>query len=267
MPDLIASPANSRVKAMRKLRERKYREQSGTHLVEGVRAIIEGLDGKAPLETLLYDEAAVPSTPALSALLKRAEPLGAACVPATGDVLATFSGRSNPHQAIAVFNQRWHALDSIKATPQSVWIALEAPRDPGNLGTIIRTCEAAGANGVILIGDACDPYSPEAMRASTGALFGITLARASLPEFLDWASHGWELVGTGLDRSEDYRAPAYSRPTLIAMGTERDGLSTTLQAACQRIVRIPMRGNTDSLNLSIASGLMLFEVTNRKYSD
>ncbi|ANF56573.1 TrmH family RNA methyltransferase [Halotalea alkalilenta] len=261
----ITSVANPRVKALRKLKERKYREQLGQHLVEGVRAIADGLDAEARLACLLFDADARATEPALAALLARAAGLGTDLLPTTREVLGGFSARANPHHAVAVFEQRWTALDTLSPRASEVWIALESPRDPGNLGTIIRSCEAAGGAGVILIDDACDPYSPEAMRASTGALFGVRLVRSRRDEFIAWAAREpLELIGTGLARSEDYRSPAYAGPTVLLMGTERDGLSEELGLACDRIVRIPMRGRTDSLNLSVASALMLFEATNRK---
>ncbi|WP_025733137.1 TrmH family RNA methyltransferase [Carnimonas nigrificans] len=268
MAEIISSLANGKVKNMRKLRERKYRDRTQSHLVEGVRAIEEGLAGQAHLVQLLYDHAQATQQSELAALVKTARSHHAELLPTTREVLGGFSSRDNPHAAIAVFAQRWQPLNTLTLDEKSVWITLESPRDPGNLGTIIRSCEAAGASGVILIDHACDPYSPEAMRASTGALFGVSLARASLDEFIEWQTNsGATLVGTGLERSTDYRAPDYTGPIIIAMGTERDGITPRLHAACGQIVRIPMRGNTDSLNLSIASALMLFEVTNRKYQD
>ncbi|MGJ8522693.1 putative TrmH family tRNA/rRNA methyltransferase [Carnimonas sp. R-84981] len=268
MTEIISSLANGKVKNMRKLRERKYRDRTQTHLVEGVRAIEEGLAGHAHLIQLLYDHTLAAQQDDLAALVATAQRCNAELLPTTREVLGGFSSRDNPHAAIAVFAQRWQTLDTLALSEQSVWIALESPRDPGNLGTIIRSCEASGASGVILIDHACDPYSPEAMRASTGALFGVTLAKTGLAEFINWhARSGATLVGTGLERSADYRAPSYAGPIIIAMGTERDGITRQLHDACQQIVRIPMRGNTDSLNLSVASALMLFEVTNRKYND
>lgn len=264
---LITSASNPRIKAIRKLRDRKYREQSASHLVEGVRAIEEGLDNAALVTTLIFNESALRESKELQHLLQRISEIKPQpeLLAVTTEVLSSFSSRSNPHLAIAVFDQRWMSLEEIKEDPNHAWIALEAPRDPGNVGTIIRTAEAAGARGVILLDQSCDPYSPEAMRASTGALFGISLVKSTRDTFIAWAKQSaFELVGTGLARSQDYRELPYTAPTIIVMGTEKDGITDTLENACDFMAKIPMRGKTDSLNLSIASGLMLFEVMNRK---
>lgn len=264
---LITSASNPRIKAIRKLRDRKYREQSASHLVEGVRAIEEGLDNAALVTTLIFNESALRESKELQHLLQRISEIKPQpeLLAVTTEVLSSFSSRSNPHLAIAVFDQRWMSLEEIKEEPNHAWIALEAPRDPGNVGTIIRTAEAAGARGVILLDQSCDPYSPEAMRASTGALFGISLVKSTRDTFIAWAKQSaFELVGTGLARSQDYRELPYTAPTIIVMGTEKDGITDTLENACDFMAKIPMRGKTDSLNLSIASGLMLFEVMNRK---
>jgi len=264
---LITSASNPRIKTIRKLKDRKYREQTASHLVEGIRAIEEGLDNAAPVTTLIFNESALPESKELQHLLHRIQTMTPPpeLLPTTTEVLSSFSSRSNPHLAIAVCDQRWLALEEIKSEPNHAWIALEAPRDPGNVGTIIRTAEAAGARGVILLDQSCDPYSPEAMRASTGALFGISLVKSTRDAFIAWAKQSaFELVGTGLTRSQDYRDLPYSAPTIVVMGTEKDGITATLEDACDFMAKIPMRGKTDSLNLSIASGLMLFEVMNKK---
>jgi TrmH family RNA methyltransferase len=134
-------------------------------------------------------------------------------------------------------------------------------RDPGNLGTIIRTVDAAGASGVVLFGASVDPYSREAVRATMGSIFNVPLARASLKDGLPWVQR-WpgDIVGAHLDASEDFRSAGYRRPTLLLMGSEGPGLSPALSAACTRLVKIPMAGRIDSLNLAVATALMLYEV-------
>jgi TrmH family RNA methyltransferase len=165
------------------------------------------------------------------------------------------SAQKNPPAAIGVFPQKW--ADHL--TPQGTWVALEDMRDPGNLGTIIRTADAAGAAGVILAGQSCDPYSPDCVRATMGSIFGVPLVRLDQKAFLDLC-RTWpgESVGTHLKASETYRR-AYRKPTLLVMGSEGRGLSDEAAAACSTLVRIPMKGGAESLNVAIAAGLMLFE--------
>jgi TrmH family RNA methyltransferase len=140
-----------------------------------------------------------------------------------------------------------------------VWVALQAVRDPGNLGTIVRTADAAGCGGVILVGDCCDPYSVEAVRATMGSIFAVPISRVGVEEFVAWRV-AWRgsVVGTLLSATADYRAVDYRRPTLILMGNEQQGLPPELAAVCDVNVKIPMRGRADSLNLSVAAGIMIY---------
>ena len=148
--------------------------------------------------------------------------------------------------------------------PDATWLALEGIRDPGNLGTILRTAEAAGVTGVVLVGDCCDPFSREAVRGSVGSLFAVPIAKVDVTEFLAWRQL-WpgDVVGARAEEAEDFRAAAIRLPALIVMGSERDGLSEALARACTRHVRIPMAGEVESLNLAVASALMLYQVRAR----
>lgn len=262
----ITSAANPRIKAMRKLYSKKYRNADHVFLVEGVRAIQEGCEAGQTLLTLAFDVSARANDDALNALLVDASTQkGVTLLPTEAHVLGQLSGRDNPHHAIAVFRQTWKPLETLRVTPKSLWIALDTPRDPGNLGTVIRTCDAAGADGVILLNESCDPFAPETLRATTGALFNIALVKSDTDSFLAWASqHDVSLIGTTLEHACDYREANFDRASIMLMGTEQSGLSAPLLAACDQRVKIPMRGKTNSLNLAVASGVMLYEATNRK---
>ncbi len=135
-------------------------------------------------------------------------------------------------------------------------------RDPGNLGTIVRTADAAGCGGVILVGDCCDPYSVEAVRATMGSVFAVKIATATVGQFLDWR-RGWpgSVVGTLLSATVDYRQAEYRRPAMVLMGNEQAGLTPELAATCDETVKIPMRGRADSLNLAVATGVMIYAAT------
>ena len=180
------------------------------------------------------------------------------------EILEKISRRDNPQTVIAVFPQVFGDLDQLKPEAASCWVALQAVRDPGNLGTIIRTADAAGCGGVILVGDCCDPYSVEAVRATMGSIFAVPLFKASEAEFLAWR-RDWpgSVVGTLLSATTGYREADYRRPTLILMGNEQAGLPPELAAVCDVNVKIPMRGRADSLNLSVATGVMIYAVTGR----
>ena len=177
-------------------------------------------------------------------------------------ILEKVSRRDNPQTVIGVFAQAYTPLEAIDPAAADCWVGLQQVRDPGNLGTVIRTADAAGCGGVILVGDCCDPYSVEAVRATMGSIFAVRIAKATVDEFLAWRS-GWpgSVAGTLLSATTDYRAADYRRPTLVLMGSEQAGLPPELAAACDVTVKIPMRGRADSLNLSVATGIMIYAVT------
>ena len=140
-------------------------------------------------------------------------------------------------------------------------MALEQVRDPGNLGTIIRTVDSVGAKGVILVGETCDPFSFETVRATMGSLFHVPLAKTGRDAFLAWAkTTGVRLVGTHLKATHDYRKVESRAPTVLVMGNEQAGMTDDMTGACDVRVKIPMAGRADSLNLAVATGVMLYEL-------
>jgi TrmH family RNA methyltransferase len=180
----------------------------------------------------------------------------------TQEILAKVSRRDNPQAVVGVFRQLFQPLSAIEPQAAPCWVALHRVRDPGNLGTIIRTADAAGCGGVILVGECCDPYSVEAVRATMGSIFAVPLVKASEAEFAAWRG-GWpgSVVGTLLSAEVDHRQATYARPTLILMGNEQQGLTPDMAALCDVNVKIPMRGRADSLNLSVATGIMIYAAT------
>ncbi len=252
----VTSLANPAVKAARALHLRKAREASGLFLAEGLKIVGEALaHGRTP-KTLFHG----PQATAGPALLRQALAAADQSLEVTAAILAKISRRENPQTVLGVFEERFTALESLEPDLTPGCIALEAVRDPGNLGTIVRTADAAGMGAVILIGDCCDPYSVEAVRASMGSIFAVPLARATRPAFLAWRK-AWpgSVVGTSLAADRDFRAADYRRPTLLVMGNEQAGLSAELAGACDPLVKIPMRGRADSLNLAVAAGIMIYQ--------
>ena len=258
---LITSLTNDTVKAVRALHMRKERETTGTFLAEGLKFIGEALDqGRAP-RMLLVGQDARPH-PLLDRAKAETIKAGGEIVVVTHAILEKISRRDNPQTVLGVFDQAYAPLDSLRPEGAPCWVALEQVRDPGNLGTIIRTADAAGCGGVILIGDCVDPFSTEAVRATMGSIFAVSISRATVEEFLAWrATWPGAVVGTRLDATVDHRAAALTRPALILMGNEQAGLTDRLAAACDVNVKIPMRGRADSLNLSVATGIMIYAAT------
>ena len=250
----ITSLNNETVKSVRALHMRKAREESGLFLVEGLRSVTEAVElGHEPRILLFSDKSA--DHPAL----RRAQIAARESLEVTPAILSKISRRENAQMVLGVFEQRLQALDELDPARTNVLVGLEAVRDPGNLGTIVRTVDAADGAGVILIGDCCDPYSVEAVRASMGSIFAVPIVQVDTAAFLAWRA-GWpgSVIGTLLTATQDFRSAAYRRPSLILLGNEQAGLTPALAAACETTVKIPMRGRADSLNLAVAAGLMIY---------
>lgn len=253
----VTSLTNPTVKAARALHMRKERDASGLFLVEGLKSVIEAVrSGRAP--RLLLHGAGAADHP----LTLEAASVAGETVEVSDAILAKISRRDNPQAVLGVFDQAFTPLRDFDPAAARCWVALQAVRDPGNLGTIIRTADAAGCGGVILVGECCDPYSVEAVRATMGSIFAVPLARANVSEFIAWRET-WPgaVVGTLLSAVTDFRAADYRHPTLILMGNEQAGLPDDLAAICDVTVKIPMRGRADSLNLAVATGVMIYAVT------
>lgn len=257
----ISSLANDRVKAIRALEMRKERKATGLFVAEGTSLLVSARDAGFTPETLVYRGAGL-ETDVQKRLVAEALAVGAEVLEVTGAVLMKLASKDNPQAMLAVFRQRWgEPPEPALAGPNAVWLALEEVRDPGNLGTIIRTVDAVGAAGVILVGACCDPYSRECVRATMGSIFSVPLVRMERAEFLAWRQ-GWtgDVVGTHLSGAADFRSVAYQAPVLVVMGSEGPGLSDALASAATRLVKIPMAGTLDSLNLAVATALVLYQI-------
>lgn len=257
----ITSLQNERVKLIRSLNMRKSRRETGLFVAEGASVLVAARDaGWKP--AMLAFLAGSATAGVARELLLWAEAAGAECLEVSQAVLGKLAAKDNPQTMLAVFEQRWQGLPvPPAAASDALWVVLEAVRDPGNLGTIIRTADAVGAGGIVLVGASVDPYAREAVRATMGSIFSVPLVRATQEEGLRWVSR-WpgDVVGTRLDAREDFRATAWHPPMLLLMGSEGPGLSADLSAVCTRLVRIPMAGRLDSLNLAVATALMLYEM-------
>jgi RNA methyltransferase, TrmH family len=247
----ITSAANPAVKRLRGLDQKKNRDEEGVFMVEGARHVNEALRAGWELETLAYSPRAG-HDPAIAAAGK------AHRLEVTDDLLSRITGRDNTQPLIGVFRQRWMPLSGVK---EGLWIALEGIRDPGNLGTISRSADAVKAEGIILVGQTCDAFSPEAIRATMGSFSRVKLVKASLPDMQKWRAD-WKgrVTGTHLDTKTDYRKGDYALPLLLVMGSEQAGLSPEMAKLCDTLVKIPMPGGAESLNLAVSTGIMLYEI-------
>ena len=260
MPREVTSFSNSTVKLLRSLRDKKARRAEGLFLAEGLRIIAEARDsGRLPEIVAFSAEGA--RHPLAAAIIAEAEAAGADAVETTPDILAKMSGKDNPQMLLGAYRQPDSSLFDIERARAPLWIVAQALRDPGNIGTILRTGDAAGAGGLILIDDCADPFSVEAVRASMGAVFTQAIASARWPEFVEWLRGGdGQLVGTSLKATQDYLDAEYRRPCFLLIGNEQQGLPAEYEAECDSLVKIPMAGRADSLNAAMAAAVMAFAV-------
>ena len=256
----VTSLANPIVKDIRALTSKKDREATGAFLAEGLGFVVDAIARGWPVRTLVYDRAAR-GEPALGHAMAATLAQGGQVLEATEKVLSAITRRDNPQAVIGVFEQRWTPLDTLRPKADATLVALDRVRDPGNLGTIIRTADAAGAAGVILIDECTDPFALEAVRATMGSLLAMPLTRCTAEAFLAWrAVAEAQVIATHLSGAVDYRSIDYrGRATVLLMGNEQAGLADRLADAADARVRIPQQGSAESLNLAVATGVMLFE--------
>ncbi|ANK89956.1 MULTISPECIES: TrmH family RNA methyltransferase [Rhizobium] len=256
----VTSLANPIIKDIKALTNKKSREESGTFLAEGLKLVIDAIELGWTIRTLVYAKAAK-GKPLVEQMAARTVAAGGLVLEVSEKVIAAITRRDNPQMVVGIFEQRWTPLKGIRPQEGETWVALDRVRDPGNLGTIIRTADAAGASGIILIGETTDPFSLETVRATMGSVFAVPVARATPEEFLAWRkSAGVSIVATHLAGAVDYRTIDYRRkPTVLLMGNEQSGLPDQLAREADALARIPQQGRADSLNLAVATAVMLFE--------
>ncbi len=257
---LISSTSNQRIKSIRSLHHRHERDHTGLFFVEGIRIVAEALQMGASIETIISAPSLLKSQFAQD-LIQTQQEQGINHLEVTADVFKSLSTKDGPQGIAAVLRQQWEPLEQIRLASDTLWIALDAAQDPGNIGTILRTSDAVGATGMLLLGPCADPYDPGALRASMGAIFSQRLVKASFDEFAQWKHfQQYTVVGTSDAATSDYRQARYQRPLVLLMGSERQGLAPQQQAICDLMVSIPMVGRSDSLNLAVATGIVLYEI-------
>jgi len=260
MPREVTAFSNSTVKLLRSLRDKKARRAEGLFLAEGLRILTEARDsGRLPEIVAFSAEGAKHSLAA--EIIAATEAAGGDAVETTPDILSKMSGKDNPQMLLGAYRQPATSIARIDRSKAPLWIVAQALRDPGNIGTILRTGDAVGAGGLILIDDCADPYSVEAVRASMGAIFTQAVAAVRWPEFVSWLRSGeGQLAGTSLKATHDYLEADYRKPCFLLIGNEQQGLPSDYETECDLLVKIPMAGGADSLNAAMAAAVMAFAI-------
>lgn len=256
----ITSRSNPKVKLVRSLHERKARQESSLFLVEGVFHIGAALESGAALELALYAPSLLRGEFA-QGLPQRLQQVGVETLEVSQDVMASLSDKDNPQGILAVARQGTISLASLPVEAAGVYLAAVTPQDPGNVGSLLRTLDAAGGAGLLLLEGGTDPWHPQAVRAGMGAHFTKPIVQASFADFVVWAAaEGVGIYGSSAKAELPYREASYTRPAALLLGSEREGLSPEQLAACTQVVSMPMRGRVTSLNLAVAAGIWLYEV-------
>lgn len=259
---LIHSRQNPKIKLARGLRTRQGRHKHGLFVVEGLRHVGAALEAGAPFAFLLWAPDRLTS-PFGRALVARAEaqwPVYAT----TGEILDSIASREHSQGLIGVVEIRPTPIEAL-APARNPWVvAVVAPQNPGNIGTLLRTMDAAGATALFLLDGGADPYHPAAVRASMGALFWLPVVQTSWHTFLEWVQrHGYHLYGSSARGTTPYTHIDYTKPAALLLGNERHGLSPAQRKACEAVVTLPMEGHGTSLNLAVAAGILLYTMKAR----
>ncbi len=261
----IESAANPLIKRIRALEQRKGREEHGAFFVEGIQAVWQAVEAGAVIETLVVAPELLTSAPARS-MVEQQRTAGMPVAEVAAALYERIAARENPSGLAAVVRTARHGIETLPITPTALFVALHEVGNPGNLGTIIRTADAVGASGMVLIGDTTDPYHPSAVRASVGTLFRIPIVHAeSIDEALAWCTdHQISVVTTSAHATHDHWGGTYPAPSLVVFGNEGRGLPADVVQRGDLSVRIPMHGGASSLNLAVAAGVLLYEILRQR---
>ena len=263
MKKIITSTANEEIKFIRKLQIRKFRDESGFFLTEGIRPVLESAEQKAGIQRIIYCPALLKSLVAKS-FIEQNQNNEIPFIEVDEKVFQSIASKDGPQGIAAVVRQKWFNLDEIIKEKMGIWVGLDSVQDPGNLGSILRTLDAIGGKGLVLLDQTTDAYHPTSVRASMGAIFTQKLIKIQKNEFIQWNNtNKVPCFGTGCKNGIDYQKVQYPERMILLMGSEQKGLDPQLAESCYAIIHIPMSGKVDSLNLANAASIILYEVYNQ----
>lgn len=265
MSEIITSRSNPLVKQVRSLHQKKGRQETGLFLLEGIHPVGEALQAGWQIESLVYAPDLLTSDFARHVMEEQTRS-GVRCFALTGELFTSIADKDNPQGILAIAHQRQKNLENLSSEKISFAVAVVSPQDPGNVGTILRTLEAVGADVLFLLGGGVELYHPSVVRASMGALFWKPVVQASFDEFVQWKKKfGFQMVGSSAHATIDYRAfHRGNKPTILLLGNEQKGLSPEQMAACDLVISMPMKGRVSSLNLAVAAGVLLYQLMENK---
>ena len=257
MPDIISSFSNPQIKLARSLRQKKSRDDSGLFLVEGLLHVGEAAEAGWDFEALVFCPERLKSEFGLQ-LVSELEQKGVRCLPVTESAFESIAEKENPQGIAALVHQKHRHLEDFSGFKFAV--AVISPQDPGNVGTILRTMDAVGADGLIQIDGGVEPYHPSSVRASMGTIFWKPFYPAAFNEFSIWAkTGGYRIIGTSAHATQDIRQISLDdRPTILLLGSEQKGLLPEQISVCDDLISLKMHGRATSLNLAVAAGIFMY---------
>ncbi|MEK6221722.1 MAG: RNA methyltransferase [Chloroflexota bacterium] len=260
----ITSKQNVKIKEIRGLKQRKNRVASQLFIVEGIRHVGEAFEAQAKIESICYAPDLLKGEYANSLIQKILDTKTIEVLSTTPQVFESLSQKENPVGILAVVRQNHYVMSEFNPAQIPWGVALISPQDPGNLGTILRTADAVGVSGIFVIGHSVDITHPTVIRASMGAIFSMPIIKTTYDDFSDWSSrHNYQIYGASAKAAKIYNQIDYKKPSILFLGSEREGLSETHRGICEEIVKLPMEGSATSLNLSVAAGVLLYEMYNQ----
>ncbi|WP_370931466.1 TrmH family RNA methyltransferase [Bartonella sp. DGB1] len=257
----ITSLSNPIIKNFKALFLKKNREKQNLFVAEGLKIIIEALENNWEITNLLF----TPNknlSPLLDEVILKIKNQGALIISTTPQILSSISRRDNPQTVIGIIKRKIQNLTELNTNNNFNLLALDRIKDPGNLGTIIRTADAVGLKNICLLGDCTDPFAIETVRASMGSIFAVNIFKSELDNFITWQKNfNGQTIGTYLKGALDFRkVNYYDKNNLLIMGNEQQGICDKLLNICDKLIKIPQQGRADSLNLSVATALALYEI-------
>lgn len=267
---IISSKDNEQIKAIKKLKEKKYRDETNEYIVEGIKLVKEAIEEKVNIKTIVICEdceeeslknATKPSNQIEQGLLY--EIAKYECIYVTKKIFNMLSEVQTPQGILAVV-EKGDSIENINYS-EDIILALDGIQDPGNLGTILRTADSANLKQIILSENSADPYNPKVVRSTMGAIFRMNIIKTeNLAKTLQMIKkHKFEIVATSLDTEKSIYSINYNKKVII-IGNEANGVSKEIQDLSDEKVKIPMLGKTESLNASVAASIIIYEYVRKK---
>ncbi|MDR0266924.1 RNA methyltransferase [Paenibacillus sp.] len=257
----ILSPQNPRVKEWAQLLEKKHRDKQQKYIIEGIHLVQEALRFEADLECVAFDvERGIPVE-----LSSMTDTVSVEWIGVSAAVIAKCTDAKTPQPVFAVVRKQPAGMGNLLQKKDSLVIVLDGVQDPGNVGTIIRTADAAGADGVIVGRGSADIYNPKTIRSTMGSMFHLPVVEGELLELLPQAKEsGVRVISTSLQATSTCYGYDFTGPSWLLVGNEAKGVSPEAQKLVDDSLIIPMKGQAESLNVAMASTVMLFEAMRQR---